>query len=779
MDIRKAISKEGISNGIKNLGKLRIKVSHGSIMSFSILFLILFVAFTIRILPLRWEIIEGKNTLLLSEFDPYYYYSLTNYMVKNGLFSPYTYPGWVDYQRWYPDGINMRMSYPSLPATAAILYNIISMVGVNIDLMSFCALFPAFMGALACLVIYFVGKDIGGAPVGFFSALFLALSPSYIQRTSLGFFDDETIGIVALLLFIYMFLKSIEDERPLSSTAKYAIGSGLALGYFICGWGAAAYPIGLTILFVFVLILTRRYTQRLFLSYAITFGTGLLLVINVPYLSLDYLTSSITMLVAGFFVILCVLEILRNITSTRMKIIFAIVFICMLIGGFVVLWSSGRLGGLGKFLSVVNPFARAESPLVESVAEHRISAWGSIYYEFGIGIIFFIAGLYFLLRNPTNKNLFMVIFGITSLYFACSMVRLLVLMAPAFSLVASNGVIGVLKPFYMVLKEQPKLITRKKYGFEHVGREFSGTAIFLIFLILMANFAFSPQSGGVPRVYRQAYTPTTISAGSLPIAPNQPVKEWIDMLNWLRSNLGPKPLGEKVVCSWWDYGYWLSILGNVTSLADNATINSTQIENIGFIFMANETDALKMLKLYDAKYILVFTTFFSVQTQLGPPGTWAGYGDEGKWMWMARISGKVEERFKVGDTDGDGITDVDGLINVNSAWANESKFGYYDNQTNRWAWNAVGMQSTIYKLMAWGKHQWCELQLGSGQDPEASKWTENGFTVEDIQPKYFEMAYFAGLYLTQTESQSYGYIVPLVCLYKINWEKYYADYSSV
>ncbi|MEM2104907.1 MAG: STT3 domain-containing protein [Candidatus Bathyarchaeia archaeon] len=780
MGIRKALSKESIVNGIKSLGKLRIKISHSSIMVISALMLILFVAFTIRILPLRWEIAPEKSTLLLSEFDPYYQYSLAKYMVENGLFAPYMPPGWIDHQRWYPDGINMAQSYPSLPMTAAFLYNIVSMLGVNIDLMSFCALFPAIMGTLACLIIYFVGKDIGGASIGLLSALFLALSPSYIQRTSIGFFDDETIGIVALLLFMYMFLKSLEDDRPLNSTMKYAIGSGLALGYFISGWGAAFYPIGLTALFVLVLIVLKRYSQRLLLSYTVTFGLGLFIAINVPYLSVGYLTASAIIPVAGVFLLLCVAEILRNIASTRLRLIFTVVFICALIVGFAFLWQYGYLGS--KFISVINPFARAESPLVESVAEHRISAWGSIYYEFGIGIIFFIVGLYFLVRKPTNKNLFIILFGITSLYFACSMVRLLVLMAPAFSLVATSGVVGVLRPFYTLLKEPPKPVAKKKYGLEHVGKEFSGTAIFLIFLILMTNFAFSPQSGGVPKVYRQAYTPTTISAGSLPVTPNEPVREWIDMLSWLRSNLGPKPIGEKVVCSWWDYGYWLSIIGNVTSLADNATINGTQIENIGFIFMANETDALKMLKLYDAKYILVFTTFYSVGISSGgttfPAGTWAGYGDEGKWMWMARISGKAESRFKIGDTNGDGITDVNGLIDANSTWVDESKFGRYDNETNRWAWNAFGMQSTIYKLMAWGKHQWCEQQLGTGQDPEASKWSENGLTAEDIQPKYFEIAYFAGLDLTQAKSRSYSYIVPLVCLYKINWEKYYADYPN-
>jgi asparagine N-glycosylation enzyme membrane subunit Stt3 len=98
----------------------------------------------------------------LSEFDPYYQFSLTKYMVENGLVSPYWPTQWVDKQRWYPDGINMAMSYPSLPMTAAVLYNIVTALGVSIDLMGFCSLFPVIMGVLACFIMYFVGKDIGG-----------------------------------------------------------------------------------------------------------------------------------------------------------------------------------------------------------------------------------------------------------------------------------------------------------------------------------------------------------------------------------------------------------------------------------------------------------------------------------------------------------------------------------------------------------------------------------------------------------------------------------------
>ena len=744
MKLPKSLSKEGIINGLKNLGKLRIKTSHSSILTFSAVLLILFIAFIIRILPLRWEI--QTNAIHLSEFDPYYQYSLTNYMVKNGILSPYWPNQWVDTQRWYPGGINMGDSLSSLPITAAIFYDIVTALGINIDLMAFCAFIPVIMGTLAVLVIYFLGKDIGGKTVGMLAALFLALSASLIQRTSLGFFDTETVGVFSLLLFSFLFLRAIEEERPIGSSLKYSFGSAAALAYFIMGWGAAYYLIGLVVLFVFVLLLLKRYTRRLFMVYSLTFGLSLLLSIVNPVISTRYLTSFAVLPVAGMFVLLCLNEITRNLTSARGKVMFVAVFLIALVGSFTAFWSLGYMQSIaGKFLSVLDPFLREANPLVESVAEHRISSWGSIYYALGIGILFFAVGLFFIARNLTNKNLFLLIFGLTTLYFASSMVRLLVILDPAFSLLASVGIVGVLKPFMTLLREPPKITVKKKLGLEHVGKEFSGIAIFLIFIILVTNLAISPQTGGPPKVYRQAFAPVTITAGSLPIAPNRPVREWFDALKYLNDMQD----SHTVVSAWWDYGYWLTILGNVTSLADNATINGTQIENIGLTFMANETYSMKMLAAYNVKYILVFTTIRADN------GEWIGYGDEGKWMWMAKISGSAQQRFI--DT---------GMIDPESSWVNETKFGQFDNQTNKWAWNDFGKNTTIYKLMSYGKHQWIEAQLSGTNDADFVG-----------APTYFKEAFFAGKTLTPDDSSSsYGGLVPLVCLYEIDWQKYYTDY---
>jgi asparagine N-glycosylation enzyme membrane subunit Stt3 len=223
------------------------------------------------------------------------------------------------------------------------------------------------------------------------------------------------------------------------------------------------------------------------------------------------------------------------------------------------------------------------------------------------------------------------------------------------------------------------------------------------------------------------------------------------MLAWVRANLE----ATDVVVSWWDYGYWLTVLGNVTSLADNATIDTKQIENIGFVFMANETQALKMLELkYDpkrTKYILVFTTLALGQTSGGQNyAYWAGYGDEGKWMWMARISGKAYDRFV--------------SMGLSPDWTDETPFGYYNSTQNRWIWSDRGTNSTIYKLMSWGKHRWCETNGVT----EISQETP-------VEPQYFKEVFFAGLSLSVDDARSnYGGLVPLVCLYEIDWQKYYS-----
>ena len=73
-------------------------------------------------------------------------------------------------------------------------------------------------------------------------------------------------------------------------------------------------------------------------------------------------------------------------------------------------------------------------------------------------------------------------------------------------------------------------------------------------------------------------------------------------------------------------------------------------------------------------------------TQASP----AGYGDEGKFVWMARISGTYEQMYI-----NDGYM---GTSNGLTKWKDETSFGNYSS-TNGLNWNLQGENCTINELM--------------------------------------------------------------------------------
>ncbi len=726
--LKRLFRKEKLIAALKSLGIVRFRISHSSLMQASILFLILLLAFTVRLLPIRWG-------FYLSEFDPYFQYRSAEYMVENGFFA---WGSWHDYTRWYPYGTDVaRGFFPGLPFTAAFFYLFTNALGFPISLFELCVLFPVILGTLTCLVMYFLGKDIGGKEVGLFSSFFLALNVSHIGRTSLGFFDDETVGIFTILLFFFLFLRSIEAKGSLKSALAYSITAGLSLGYLLVSWGAAMYPLGITVVLAFALLLLRRYSSHLLFSYSTTFGIALFIAINIPKNGFRFLTGSTAFAVLVVFFLLCAYEVLRYIKTTKMKTIFVLVFFAF--GAFSLLTLSwfGYVRPLDlKSLSILNPLTTRQE-LIASVQEHRTAAWGSFYYNLGIGAFLMPVGLFFAARNPTNRNVFLIIFGLTSIYFASSMIRLTLLLAPAVSLLWALALVRLLKPFVTLFKEIP-VITRRRTRFAtHVGKEFSGALLIVMFLLLTFTFVLPN-----PRIFSQVDTPTTIAAASVPIRPAETVPDWIDTLAWMRENLPP----DAVVASWWDYGYWITIWGNKTSLADNGTFNLTQIQNIGLMFMSNETQAIEILKTWNRdayrrgfqsniSHVLVFTTF-------DQNGNDAGFGDEGKWRWMARIPGLDDASFG-NFTLG---TDWLGDINENNQRDPEELVP-----------NVKGQNSTIYKMMTYGKKD---------VFPDAPALQQ--LSLEPLQ--YFEKAYFSRTQETvQQALRNYG-IVPLVLVYKINYE---------
>lgn len=729
MKIGKVFSKENATSTLSSLGSLQFGISHSSIIHFSLLAIILVIAATIRLLPLQW----GYQ---LSEFDPHIHYRATKFIVENGLNG---YTTWVDPMSWYPTGYNISsFILPGLATTAAVFYQIANALNLapgpilsstvyhplTADpVFNFVVIFPVIMAVLTVLVIYFVGKDIGGKGVGLFSAFFLAVSSAYISRTSLGFFDDENVGIFGILLFIFFFLRSIDKKRSTKETVTYGVLGGLSLGYLFASWGAARYPLGIVLVFVFALLVLRRYSTRLLISYATTFAVGLLIALGVPKLGgLNFLVEPTVLAVGGVFLLLIMYEASKRITIPKNKVIFVVGFLSLIVVVFAALAAFNLMGPLGeKFWSVINPGQRlGESPtqqLVQSVQEHRPSTWGSFYYDLGIGALFVPIGLFFILQKPTNRNIFVAIFVLTAIYFAGSMARLSLLLAPAVSIIWAFALVKLVRPFVSILRDENKISRRKMRFRPKVGKEFSLGFIALLFLLLTINFVLPTTGANYSRTVDRAYSPTTIAASSLPLRAE--VSYWLDSLNWMRTNLN----SSTVVASWWDYGYWITTIGNVTTLADNGTVNTTQIGKIGEMFVSDENASIQILEDFDAEYVVVFTTFDT-------DGVDIGYGDEGKWRWMARIAGLDDTKY--------------GNYSLGLDWVDTNENG--QPSEDEYIVNELGQSSVIYKLMHYAR----DSVLHS---------------TTTIELEHFEKAFFTTPELYPTSDG--GSFTAMVCVYKI------------
>jgi dolichyl-diphosphooligosaccharide--protein glycosyltransferase len=591
--------------------KVGLKSSKGGVIFSICLISIVILAILIRIQPLNWG-------YTLSEFDPFFHYSLAKQIAETGFAS------WgeadIASRSWYPFGRDIELSaFPGLPFSSAALFFLLSGLGIQVTILDVCIIFPVLMAAITCITAFFLGREIGGNGVGLLSALFLAINPAYIGRTYLGFFDDESVGILGILLLALFFLRSLNKKESLQVSVGYSVAAGLSLGYVFASWGAARYPLSLLALFIFVLVILGKYSRRLLSSYGVLLGVSLLIAVAIPRLGLRFLTEFDCLAAIGVFLILILVDFSQRFPLRKNRIVFlSLSFLAVGVTA-MVLWYGGLISlPVAKFIGVINPLYRMENPLVESVQEHRPATWASYYYQFGMLTFLAPLGIVFVSQKISERNLFMVIYAITTMYFSASLIRLTILLAPAMCILGSLAIVKIITPFTDIATRRS--FTRRRLRLSpRVGRIFS-----VIFIIALFALTLWPMTRGVD----SAYTPTTLISSSMPVRAH--VTDWPEALIWMKENLEE----DAVVASWWDYGYWITVVGEKITLADNGTINSTQIARIGRMFMSNETQALVELKSAPGEppgYVVVFTT---IGQAIGGPNL---FGDEVKWRWMAKI----------------------------------------------------------------------------------------------------------------------------------------------
>jgi len=610
-----------IYSSIKNLRdrtRASITIKQFNILFFLALFLVVFLAIFIRLSPV------ASGNYLIKAFDPWIQYYNAEYLSTHTIFE---YFNWQDFKSWFPEGYARGNLRPGLTFTVVTIFHFFNSIGIPISLYDICFYFPAFMGGASVFAIYLVGKETLDRRCGLIAAFFLAFNPGFMQRTTAGFFDNETIGVFASLMTFYFFIKTIRTGKIV-----HAFLGGMFLGYLALSWGGFNFVYLILPLVCGLMILLKKYDSNMLIAYAGIEGIGLLIFALGNNFHFDTFFTSIEL--GGIFyfsIFLIIFHLLYTKRGDYPRVYDGLIntvkwgLIPVIFVGAVIIWVAPDLIPFGfgnRLLSVLSPLFRESLNLVASVAEHMPSAWSVFYYNTLIPLMLLPLGLFFLFKRANFADVLLLTFLILIFYFTGSMIRIILLFAPAACLVGAYGLVNILKIFGSFYGEQRAGISRKRKRQvkRMIGKSEIGAVYFIVGIMCIAQV-----------MHASNIAITQLSQSQ--ITPGGQIHDWEESLTWMKTNLP----GTTVVVSWWDYGYWLTPIGNMTTVNDNGTINQTRIGMTGMALMqTNEIYSAKVFKRLQADYVLVY--FGMLYPNLG--------GDEGKWPWMVRICNDNYQSYK-------------------------------------------------------------------------------------------------------------------------------------
>lgn len=202
---------------LKQADPKQILISNWAIGAVSMIFLL---ALYLRLRP-------AQGMQYLQALDPYVIVRMSRHLALDGNL-PIT-----DFMRYFPYNTpiyTMNLGDIFIPS---ILYWLgpFLVFGSYIEYAQF---YPALMGALGVVMIYFLGKETFDRLTGVSAAFFLATITGVLHRTSAGFFEKEPTGTLLMLVSLYCFTRAWKRKEWTSG-----IVSGIALGLFSVTWGGS------------------------------------------------------------------------------------------------------------------------------------------------------------------------------------------------------------------------------------------------------------------------------------------------------------------------------------------------------------------------------------------------------------------------------------------------------------------------------------------------------------------------------------------------------------
>jgi dolichyl-diphosphooligosaccharide--protein glycosyltransferase len=603
--------------------------------------------------------------------DAYYHMRIVDNLVHNFpnliTFDPYTfYPygalvGWQPFFDWFLAGITLLIGLGS-PTQHTI-----DVVGVY---------FPAVLGALTVIPVYFIGKELFNRWAGVIAAGLIAILPGeFLGRSILGFTDHhvaEVLFTTIAVLFLILAVKSARQKEltfnhlrkrnwtAITKPLVYSMLAGIFLGIYLLTWTGAL--LFVFIIFVYLIIqfiidhLRGKSTDYLGIVgtvsflFALAISLPLLPQVSATPLYLASLSIAIlaTVLLSG---------ISRLLTSKEIKpAYYPLALVGLGLAGLGIFYAfnptllSAILGLLGYFNPTTPTTILEAQPLLLPGGNFSFSiAWGN--FTTGLFLSFISLGIliYFIIkRGEADKTLF-VVWSLVMLaatlgqrrfayYFAINVALLtgyLSWLILEFS--------GFRRPVTMpseAPKEMKKKVKQKKKQRDEY-RPAANRVNMVLGVIVVFVLVFYPNIGPLPGGEKPA-----IDVASNPqFAPSD---AWCESLSWLKENTPdpfgnpdfyhelyePPPSGESYnypeltygVMAWWDYGHWITRISRRLPNATPALWGSCA----PFFSAEDEAAANRLMDELGLKYVIVD---YAIAMPVG------------KFHAVATLSGSNKENF--------------------------------------------------------------------------------------------------------------------------------------
>ena len=617
-----------------------------------ILALIIGVALYLRV-ALPYDQVFVGDWIKLTGVDAYHFMRQVDNLVHNFphlmSFDPYMY---------YPGGYWLG----SLNLFVYLLGGITWLVGLGsptqhtIDIVG--VYFPAILGALTVIPVYFIGKALFNRWAGIIAAGLVVLLPGeFLGKSSLGFTDRhvlETLLTVVTMLFLILAVKSARQKELTFAHLKhrdwpvvtkpiiYSLLAGIFFGIYLLTWrGAFAFVL---IVFVYFIIqsiidhLRGQKTDYLCLIGTITFFIALMMFLPVS-LGHSYLASLvIALLVSPVLAGVSWLMIRKKIKSAYYPLSLLGIGLAGLAIFYVIDPSllSSMLTGFSTtfFPSGVGLTVIESQPILFPDGEFTLSlVWANFTTSFFLIFVSLGILIYFVIKRGEPDKTLLIVWSLAMLAATMAMRRFAYHFVVNVALL--TGYLSWLLLEFAGFKEEASEPVEtpakaKRKAAKKTGRKgsFRLTAGMVGWPILIFFLVFFPNIG-----------PAVVTASHPVYAPSN---AWCESLSWLKDNT-PDPFAEPDfyyelyetpfsytekagnsgtygVVAWWDYGYWIIRIGH--RLPNCHPGGGAREEVARFLTAQDEAAANKIIHNLDSKYVIIdhdtaTAKFYAVATYAG------------------------------------------------------------------------------------------------------------------------------------------------------------------